>query len=172
MASGTITGFKHKGLLYLEQNPAKDSPYGKRANAGEKIIWILFAGAYIGRIDNGVVWKDPNFVKPTIAQPLDGKTIVIHIKDAPGNWKRNPQYVYIGRRNFAENLPRSKWCNPVSLRTREDQEREENLRQFNENFEISALRQQVGELKGKILVCYCHPQLCHGHTLAAAANSA
>lgn len=172
MANGTITGLDHKGVRYVEQNPASGSPYAMRARQGERIMWVMRQnGGYIGRVDNGVVWKDPDHIKPVNHQPDTSKTVVIHIKDAPPLWKKNERYVYIGRRNFAEDLTRSKWCNPVSLRTKEPQERDLNLEQFAENFEIATLRQQVGELKGKILVCYCKPLACHGDVLAAAANA-
>jgi len=171
MANNSIVGLDHKGVRYVEQNPASGSPYALRARDGDKIIWVMQnPGGYIGRIDNGVVWKDPKYVKAPAVQPIAGKTTVIHIRDAPPGWKRDDRFVYIGRRNFAENLEQSKWHNPTPLRTREPQEREENLHQFIENFEISALRQQVGELKGKVLVCYCKPKACHGDVLAGAAN--
>jgi len=171
MANNTISGLDHKGIRYVEQNPASGSPYGLRAREGEKIIWVILnKGGYIGRIQNDIVFKDPKHVGQPANQPVPGRTTVIHIRDAPSGWKTDDRYVYIGRRNFAENLLRSKWCNPVSLRTQEPQEREDNLEQFSENFEISTLRQQVGELKGKVLVCYCNPKACHGDVLAAAAN--
>jgi hypothetical protein len=169
MANNTIKGLDYKGLRYVEQNPASGSPYALKAQAGEKIIWVI-QGSYIGRIENGVVWKDPKHVSKPNNQPVAGRTTVIHIKDAPSGWKLDKRYVYIGRRNFSEELMKSKWHNPTPLVTREPQEREENLRQFTENFEISTLRQEVGELKGKVLVCYCKPQACHGDVLAAAAN--
>jgi hypothetical protein len=172
MAGGTIVGLDYKGIRYVEQNPTKGSSYALRARDGAKIIWVMQnPGGYIGRIDNSVVWKDPRHVKPNTAEPVPGKTTVINMKDAPIGWKQDPRFVYIGRRHYAEQLPCSKWCNPLQLRTREPQEREDNLRQFRENFEISTLRQRVGELKGKALVCYCAPKPCHGDILAAAANA-
>jgi hypothetical protein len=158
MAGGTIRGVDFKGIRYVEQNPAKNSPYAKRSRpysednpTGEdaKIIWVFKGGNYIGLIDNGVVWKDPKHIKQPTHQPAPGVTTVIHIRNAPVGWKTNPLYVYIGRRNFAEQLPRSKWCNPRPLRTQEPQEREENLRRFAEDFENSPLRQQVGEQSAK-----------------------
>ncbi len=171
MSNNTIVGLDHKGVRYVEQNPASGSQYAVRARSGEKIIWVMQnPGGYIGRIENGVVWKDPKHVKPPANQPVPGRTTVIHIKDAPVGWKTDDRYIYIGRRNFAEELPNSKWHNPTPLRTQEPQEREDNIREFSENFEISALRQQVGELKGKVLVCYCKPKECHGDVLAGAAN--
>ena len=171
MANNTITGLDYQGVRYVEQNPASGSQYAMRARDGEQIIWVILnKGGYIGRIENGVVWKDPAHVKPPANQPIPGRATVIHIKDAPAGWKKDARYIYIGRRNFAEELQQSKWHNPTPLRTQEPQERDDNLREFSENFEISALRQQAGELKGKVLVCYCKPKACHGDVLAAAAN--
>ena len=171
MANNTITGLDYKGVRYVEQNPASGSQYALRARNGEQIIWVILnKGGYIGRIENGLVFKDPAHVKKPANQPVPGRTTVIHIKDAPAGWKTDDRYLYIGRRNFAEDLLQSKWHNPTPLRTQEPQEREDNLREFSENFEISALRQHAGELKGKVLVCYCAPLPCHGNILAAAAN--
>jgi hypothetical protein len=33
------------------------------------------------------------------------------------------------------------------------------------------MRIQQGELRGKVLGCWCHPRLCHGHVLAVRSNS-
>ncbi len=171
MANNTITGLDYKGVRYVEQNPASGSQYALRARDGDRIIWVMQnPGGYIGRIDNNVVWKDPKHVGQPANQPVSGRTTVIHIKDAPPGWKADDRYVYIGRRNFSECLAQSMWHNPTPLRTQEPQEREDNLREFSENFEISTLRQHVGELKGKVLVCYCDPLPCHGNILAAAVN--
>jgi hypothetical protein len=33
-----------------------------------------------------------------------------------------------------------------------------------------SLHKRLGELRGKVLVCWCHPETCHGDYLAALAN--
>lgn len=93
-------------------------------------------------------------------------TQVIHIKDAPSGWRNNPQYVFIGRG--------SKWGNQYShlansaarfhVATRADA-----VESFRRN-QLPTLRAHLSELKGKILVCFCHPEACHGHVLAEAAD--
>jgi hypothetical protein len=96
-------------------------------------------------------------------------TTVIKVQQAPAGWQDNPQYVYIGRFNAYYGLPQSKWHNPFKLgpkRTREDV-----LKTYIKYIMGSHLRKDVGELKGKTLVCWCTPLACHGDVLAALADS-
>lgn len=89
---------------------------------------------------------------------------VIHIKNALPGWKNKPEeYVFIGRP--------SKWGNPFSHL---DQSRAEHRVATRKDavlayekylLEKPELMAALGELKGKTLVCYCAPQLCHGHIL-------
>jgi hypothetical protein len=39
---------------FLEQNPEKNSVWGKMAKDGHKILWIINEGNYIGQIRDGV----------------------------------------------------------------------------------------------------------------------
>lgn len=84
-------------------------------------------------------------------------TKVIHIKDAPPNWKNNPDYVYVGRP--------SKWGNPFAMHSEADRD------EVCEKFEMylagpgAALLDDLHELQGKTLVCYCHPKRCHADSL-------
>jgi hypothetical protein len=88
-------------------------------------------------------------------------TKVIHIKDAPKGWKTNPDYVYIGRP--------SKWGNPFVIG--KDGDRATVCeRYFMYFYHTPELIGAVGELKDKILVCYCKPEECHGDILAEWAN--
>ena len=78
--------------------------------------------------------------------------------------------VYIGPR-AALQLPRSKWANPFRLRndaSRED--REEVIRQYERHLVDSGLINDVHELRGKDLVCWCAPLPCHGDVLLRLAN--
>lgn len=96
------------------------------------------------------------------------QTTVIHIKDAPSGWRSDPRYVFIGRG--------SKWGNQYShlansaakyhVATRRDAV--ESFRKY----QLPGLLSSLGELRGKILVCFCHPEECHGHVLAEAADQA
>lgn len=86
-------------------------------------------------------------------------TKVIHIKDAPEGWKRNPDYVYIGRPSM--------WGNPYALNRFS---REVAIKMFEDNI-TEDLRFLSSTLKDKTLVCYCKPQACHGDVLARLADS-
>ncbi len=91
------------------------------------------------------------------------KTKVIHIRDAPQGWKNNPEYVYIGRG--------SPWGNPfrigdpsqedgiISNRGRLDRA---DVIQLFKTHTLPGLMKQIHLLRGKILVCFCAPQDCHG----------
>ncbi|MGD9560880.1 MAG: DUF4326 domain-containing protein [Pyrinomonadaceae bacterium] len=79
--------------------------------------------------------------------------------------------VYIGRP--------SKWGNPfthVSDRKTKAafivSSREEAIRRFEEYLYSSGLINDIEELRGKILACWCKPQSCHGDVLARLLNNA
>lgn len=93
-------------------------------------------------------------------------TKVIHIKNAPLGWRLNPNYEYIGRG--------SPWGNPYPIGkahpvTGQPMTRDDVCDLFDERA-LPILLPYVHQLKGKTLVCYCHPQRCHGHSLAKAAE--
>jgi len=90
-------------------------------------------------------------------------TTVIHIKDTPTHWFRNPQYVYIGRAQPWRDLPKSKWANPYSIG--KDGTREEVIAKYSQYLIDTGLNSQVSELRDKILVCFCKPLACHGDEL-------
>ena len=83
------------------------------------------------------------------------KTTVVHCRKKEFD-------VYIGRP--------SKWGNPFKIKKSEPREvcvkryRELLLRQ-------DELLGQLGELQGKVLGCWCKPELCHGDVLAQLADS-
>jgi hypothetical protein len=70
--------------------------------------------------------------------------------------------VYVGRP--------SKWGNPFAMKSEID--REKVIAQFTEYIMNSPdLLAQVGELRGKNLVCYCAPKACHADVLLKLANA-
>ena len=94
-------------------------------------------------------------------------TQVIHIKDAPEGWREDPRFVYIGRG--------SKWGNPWRIGSPHPNQPQRKMTRDDvcelfENLQLPELLEQVAELHGKVLVCYCHPKRCHGHSLARAAD--
>jgi hypothetical protein len=73
--------------------------------------------------------------------------------------------IYIGRENKKLNLKASKWNNPYSVK---EYGRENALRLFREyvtNGSGKHLLNELHELKGQTLGCYCKPLPCHGDIL-------
>ena len=68
--------------------------------------------------------------------------------------------VYIGRP--------SKWGNPYVIGM--DGTREEVIEKYRLHLIASGLVNEVDELKGKDLVCWCAPEPCHGDILIKLAN--
>lgn len=83
------------------------------------------------------------------------ETTVIHISEADQEVD-----VYIGRG--------SKWGNP--FRIGKDGNRVEVIRLFETYLLTSFLMNDLHELVGKRIYCYCKPELCHGDILARYAN--
>jgi hypothetical protein len=75
--------------------------------------------------------------------------------------------VYCGRANFHTGHKKSKWLNPYSV---QKLGRDEALRLHRETLS-DELKDQVGELKGKALSCWCSPEKCHCDYLAELANA-
>lgn len=82
--------------------------------------------------------------------------------------KREKFDVYIGRPSI--------WGNPFShkpgtLARYKTETREESVSKYTEYLMTNyKLMEKLPLLKGKILGCYCSPNLCHGHVLAELAN--
>jgi Domain of unknown function (DUF4326) len=57
----------------------------------------------------------------------------------------------------------SKWGNPFKIGR--DGTRDDVIRKYREYFSTSPLMQDLDELRGKILVCWCSPLPCHGDVL-------
>lgn len=76
---------------------------------------------------------------------------------------------YIGRANRHHNLPESKWHNPSRTRWR-DFDCDTFARYLTEHPVGIRLSRDVRELKGRLLICWCFPERCHGEILAEMAN--
>jgi hypothetical protein len=82
-----------------------------------------------------------------------------------------PGAVYVGRANPAYGLPKSKWANLVKLRRNATAgERAEAIREYERRLVKSGLINEIGELRGADLVCWCAPLACHGDVLLRLAN--
>ncbi len=80
-------------------------------------------------------------------------TSVVHMR-------REPYDVYIGRP--------SKWGNPFTV---EEHGRENAIVKYRHWLYASGLIKDIGELKGKVLGCWCKPKPCHGDVLAELADA-
>ena len=76
---------------------------------------------------------------------------VINIKDSKGDVNEK----YIGRG--------SKWGNPFKIGR--DGNREEVIEKYREDLLQSDVLNDIEELRGKVLVCFCKPKACHGDIL-------
>jgi hypothetical protein len=79
------------------------------------------------------------------------------------SYKRDHRYYFIGRP--------SKFGNPFVINS--DGTREEVVQKFKDYLmsKPSLLEAARKELKGKVLVCYCAPKMCHGDVLLEIANA-
>jgi len=79
-------------------------------------------------------------------------------------WLQNPNHIYIGRNMnlYFKGAIKSKWYNPFSIR---EHGREKCLELYREYILNSQLINDIDELNGKILGCWCKPDKCHGDIL-------
>lgn len=84
--------------------------------------------------------------------------------DSLVKWLEDPSHLYIGRdmSRFVPGAKESKWKNPFKVN---DDTRERVLEKYEEYLRKSDLINNLDELQGKVLGCWCHPLGCHGHVL-------
>jgi len=105
---------------------------------------------------------------------LNGETVVVKENrtggkyvDQVAEWADEAGLkVYCGRANFHTGHKKSKWFNPYSEKK---YGRDEALRLHKVNL-YQNLKDQIKELKGKALSCWCYPERCHCDYLAELAN--
>lgn len=78
------------------------------------------------------------------------------------NLRKEKYDVYIGRG--------SKWGNPFRMRNNSQAERDRVCEEYEKYFFTTDLPNQLHELRGKVLGCYCKPLRCHGDFLAKLVN--
>lgn len=85
----------------------------------------------------------------------------------PTDWPAD--HVYIGRPMPGRGLPPGPWGNPY--RVDESVTREDVVGMYEDYLRARpTLLARVAELRGKTLVCWCAPELCHGDLLARLAD--
>eukprot|EP01006_Ploeotia_vitrea_P064373 TRINITY_DN87674_c0_g1_i1.p1 TRINITY_DN87674_c0_g1~~TRINITY_DN87674_c0_g1_i1.p1 ORF type:complete len:165 (-),score=8.70 TRINITY_DN87674_c0_g1_i1:18-512(-) len=93
-------------------------------------------------------------------------------------WLSDPKHVYVGRRMvYVPGAEQSKWHNPFSVKKfgREGciaKYKERLLNGKDDKGNKNTLLQELPELEGKVLGCWCHPNDCHAHVLAELCNGA
>lgn len=86
----------------------------------------------------------------------DGK--VVNIKTLKSDWRRDSSYVYIGRgSSFGNPFPLSSYSREESIAKYE--------KYFKEKLKNIDFRDEVLQLQGKTLVCFCKPLACHGDVI-------
>jgi hypothetical protein len=96
-----------------------------------------------------------------------GETIVIH----KGRHRRILSY-YKGQGILKPICDRSPFANPKrDFDKNDDQQRAEAITEYRKHLASKPeLLSRVEELRGKILMCYCHPQPCHSDVLLEILN--
>lgn len=87
------------------------------------------------------------------------------------NMYKEPFDIYIGRSKRGQ--PHNKWCNPYPIDESKGQTREVVIQKFREHLwkmikTGSITIQELKEMDGKILGCFCKPKSCHGDIIKAA----
>lgn len=108
--------------------------------------------------------------KPATQCSSSIKTYVVSVRGKKlAEWLKVPDHVYIGRANRFVGVPESIWHNPFHI---SKYGREGCIKKFEEYLMASPeLLARVGELRGKVLGCWCAPLACHGHVLARLAEA-
>jgi len=84
------------------------------------------------------------------------------MKSTVVNLRTHHYDVYIGRG--------SKWGNPFKMLNSSEDERNRVCEEYEKWFWTTNLINDVHELQGKVLGCYCKPLQCHGDFLVKLAN--
>lgn len=118
---------------------------------------------------------------PTTNALFPSATTVAHIKRVPQWWETDDHFVYIGRKRegMHHGNPFSSKSNSlagVKVNTREDSVENCRLWLMREaHQDVEPKRREwilanLHLLRGKTLVCFCHPHACHGDVLARLAD--
>lgn len=94
------------------------------------------------------------------------------LETAYPSWVNDPQYVYIGRPGKGLT---GEWGNPYSLDKNDD--RADVIKKYMLWIDLKIQskkdnwKNKIIGLRGKTLVCFCTPKLCHGDVLALLADT-
>lgn len=83
-------------------------------------------------------------------------------------WESREKNVYIGRNvRYVKGIKKSKWSNPYNIKIHGV---EKCLKLYEEYIRNSKLYNEIKELEGKELGCWCKPEKCHGDILVKLLN--
>ena len=86
------------------------------------------------------------------------------------NIKSKESYdLYVGRKNSHYGLPESKWHNPFRLEDHNN-DRQKVCDLYESYIRNGPLWNELEELDGLVLACWCMPKLCHGSILIKLLN--
>ena len=89
----------------------------------------------------------------------------LYTVDDIGEWLKEPVNVYIGRQQQTRCISASKWGNPYMIGD-SGHNRADVIALYEKYLAVNAeLLNSVGELRDKVLGCWCSPQACHGEIL-------
>jgi Domain of unknown function (DUF4326) len=99
-----------------------------------------------------------------------GRSVLASLRNKNGVPVDNALIEWAESQNLAVRIDRSSvWRNPYRLGT--DGTRKQVIKRYREDFaRHRSLHKRIGELKGKVLICWCYPEYCHGEILADAAT--
>jgi len=97
-----------------------------------------------------------------------GRSILASLRKKNGVPVDNALIEWTESQNLAVRIDRSSvWGNPYRLGA--DGTRKEVIERYRKYFaHHRSLHQRIGELKGKVLICWCYPEYCHGEVLLEA----
>lgn len=84
--------------------------------------------------------------------------------DSLEDWENNKKHIYTGGvTRFVKGSCKSKWASP--FRVHEDNTIDQVLKDYRKHIRTSGLYDQLGELSGKVLGCWCYDGKCHADVL-------
>lgn len=108
------------------------------------------------------------------AAVLAGRTVVANVRKSADQalvaWaQEHGCFVYIGCRSHDGKWPQSDWANPFKEGKHGDHATV--VAAYRNYLEHSpGLKARLGEIRGRVLGCWCHPLPCHGDVLCEAAE--
>jgi uncharacterized protein DUF4326 len=117
----------------------------------------------------GVVWTQSQLIRKADVEA--GRSVLASLRKKNGLPVDNALIEWAESQGLAVRIDRSSvWGNPYRLGA--DGTRDEVIEAYREYFAHNhSLRKRINELRGKVLICWCYPENCHGDVLLEALES-